>query len=564
MTPPLFASETKPMPSGGVSRPLAFALIVAVAAVWFLTLGPRHLLPSDEGRYAEIAREMFATGDWVTIRYNGLKYFEKPPFHLWATALAYHAFGVGDWQARLWVAVSGAGGLLVTMLGARRWFGSRVALLSGLVLLAAPTWAIASHFNSLDMSVSGALACVLAGLLLAQHPLASASQTRGWMWFTWAAMALAVLTKGLIGIVLPGMVVVVYTLIARDWALWRRLHLVSGALLMLAIAAPWFVLVSMRNPEFPYFFFIHEHWLRYTSSAHHRSAPWWYFVPQLVVGFLPWLALSRRMALAVRDDARGRGFRPVLLLGVWVAAIFVFFSLSGSKLPGYIVPIFPALAILAALALDRLEASTWARYVLASMVVIAAVLLAAATIALSSLGGAPDAPARVFATWIAATSALALAGLVLAWRLNRSAPDRSITLYSLTLFGFVSVGLLGHEAFGRKSSGVDLVASMQAILTPAMPIYSVRRLDHTLPYYLRRTTIMVEEPDELDFGTRQEPQKWLPTMGAFVNAWSSGPRALAIMSPATYAALRSDNVAMFPIAQDARRVVVANFAKPTP
>src|SRR5512141_1731609 len=109
-----------------------------VVAVWFGTLDARHLLRSDEGRYAEIAREMLVTGDWVTIRYNGLKYFEKPPFHLWMTAITYSAFGVGDWQARLWVALSGAAGMLMPMWAAHRWFGARVALLTGLVLLAAP------------------------------------------------------------------------------------------------------------------------------------------------------------------------------------------------------------------------------------------------------------------------------------------------------------------------------------------------------------------------------------------------------------------------------------------
>src|SRR5450755_5131294 len=110
-------------------------LIVAAAVVacaWFLTLDARHLLRTDEGRYAEIAREMLASGDWVTIRYNGLKYFEKPPFHLWMTALAFHAFGVGDWQARLWVALSGVVGLGMTMLAADRWFGRRAAWLTGL------------------------------------------------------------------------------------------------------------------------------------------------------------------------------------------------------------------------------------------------------------------------------------------------------------------------------------------------------------------------------------------------------------------------------------------------
>src|SRR5450755_380278 len=190
-------------------------LIVAAAVVactWFLTLDARHLLRSDEGRYAEIAREMLASGDWVTIRYNGLKYFEKPPFQLWMTALAYAAFGIGEWQARLWVGLSGVLGMLAMVAAARQWFGGWVGLLTGLVLLAAPAWNLGSHFNSLDMGVSAALACVLAGFLMAHHPSASPAATRNWMWFAWAAMAVAVLTKGLIGIVLPAIVLVVYTL----------------------------------------------------------------------------------------------------------------------------------------------------------------------------------------------------------------------------------------------------------------------------------------------------------------------------------------------------------------
>jgi 4-amino-4-deoxy-L-arabinose transferase-like glycosyltransferase len=96
----------------------AVAVVLIVVLAWFLPLGMRHLLPSDEGRYAEIAREMLASGDWITIRYNDLKYFEKPPFHMWMTAIAYAAFGIGEWQARLWVALSGAFGLGISMVAA--------------------------------------------------------------------------------------------------------------------------------------------------------------------------------------------------------------------------------------------------------------------------------------------------------------------------------------------------------------------------------------------------------------------------------------------------------------
>ncbi len=169
----------------------------------------------------------------------------------------------------------------------------------------------------------------------------------------WLAMGVAILTKGLVGMALPGLVLVIYTIITRDLGLWRRLHLVSGIALMLLIAVPWFWLVSERNPEFLHFFFIHEHWQRYTSNVHSRKS-----------AALLRAARARRFPAvagpgsahvrAVRERAgvtagsAPRPFQPALLAAIWAVAIFVFFSLSHSKLPGYILPIFPALASSAA------------------------------------------------------------------------------------------------------------------------------------------------------------------------------------------------------------------------
>ncbi len=552
-------------PARPAHQTLAFWAIVAiVGAVWFLTLDARHLLPTDEGRYAEIAREMFKSGDWVTIRYNGLKYFEKPPFHLWATVLAYEAFGVGEWQARLWSAISGAGGLAMAVVTAQRWFGRRAALLSGCVLLAAPAWNLAGHFNSLDIGVAFALTCAVGAFLMAQHPLASPAQARRWMWFAWAAMGVAVLTKGLIGIVLPGLALVVYSAVARDWALWRRLHIVSGLALFLLVTAPWFVIVSLRNPEFLQFFFIHEHWQRYTSNVHHRTGAWWYFGPQIVVGFLPWLGLLPRIARVVARDPREHVFRPALFLAVWVVVPLVFFSASSSKLPGYIIPIYPAMAILAGVALDDIDRIAWDRQIFAMLFVASVGLLAAPFIA--RLGSGPESMAsyHAFAPWVAAGCILGIAGLAYARFLNRRDTPLSIVAFSLAFFGLTTVVLSGHESFGRNSSGFALAAQVRAATLPAMPIYSVRLLDHTLPFYMRHITVMVESPDELAFGTQQEPDKWLPTVGAFVNEWKSSRRAAAIMSHDTYKGLREQGVVMFPVAEDGRRVAVTNFARPAP
>jgi 4-amino-4-deoxy-L-arabinose transferase-like glycosyltransferase len=561
--------SSSPTRQAGLPVGMVVFIAIAVLLVWFGTLDARHLLRPDEGRYAEISREMFVTGDWVTIRYNALKYFEKPPFHMWVTTIAYELFGVGDWQARLCVALSGILGLGMTMLATARWYGCRAGLLAGLVMLAMPMWSVAGHFNSLDMTLSGALACVLACMLLAQHPDTSAGARRAWMVACWAAMGVAILTKGLVGIALPGLVLVVYTLVTRDIGLWRRLHLPTGILAMLVVTVPWFWLISTKNPEFPRFFFIHEHWDRYTSTVHARKGSIWYFVPLLLAGMLPWLGLVPRMWEVVRDRAgavRGAGgkpFQPALLSLVWFAAIFVFFSMSGSKLPGYIVPVFPALAILAAVALDQISDKSWNRQINALLVLAVVGLIAAPVVATLERETNPNEVFRAFAVYIGVAFAVLLAGMLLARRLLRTrGVFPSVAAFALSMFLTCTIGLLGHEVMGRRASGVDMLPAIKAVLKDDMPLYGVGMLDHTLPFYLGRTLTMVAAPDELEFGTQQEPDKWIPTMEAFVAKWKDGQPALGIMSPETYDSLVAQHVPIYVVARDVRRVVASNFPPP--
>ena len=223
--------------------------------IWFGTLNYRHLIPSDEGRYAEMAREMLVTGDWITPRYNGYKYFEKPPLQIWASAIAFQAFGFGEWQARLWSALTGFLTILIIGFTGSRIFNPRAGWLGALVLASSPMWIISGHFNSLDMGLSAFMVSALCALLLAQT---SDNKTgrRNWMWLCWSMMSLATLSKGLIGAAIPAMVFIAYSISAWDWKIWSRLHIFSGTILFLAITAPWFFLVAQRNPEFLEFFFI--------------------------------------------------------------------------------------------------------------------------------------------------------------------------------------------------------------------------------------------------------------------------------------------------------------------
>ena len=199
-------------------------LLLAFAAIWFSNLEYRKLVNPDEGRYAEIPREMVASGDWTTPRLNDIKYFEKPALQYWATAVAFTLFGEHQWTARLWSALTGFLGVLMVFFTGRRLFGEEAGWNAALVLASSLLWVLIGHVNTLDMGVSFFLSAAVCAFLLAQHDAAQARARRLWMLACWAALALAVLSKGLIGLVLPGAALALYFLVERDWRLAGRLH----------------------------------------------------------------------------------------------------------------------------------------------------------------------------------------------------------------------------------------------------------------------------------------------------------------------------------------------------
>jgi 4-amino-4-deoxy-L-arabinose transferase-like glycosyltransferase len=546
------------------SKLLVWGLLLAFCIVWFYGLGARTLVPTDEGRYAEMAREMVTTNDWITPRLNGIKYFEKPPLQDWMNALTFKLFGLGEWQARLWTGLCGLLGIALVAHAGRRIFGERVGFTAAVVLASSFFWAALGHINTLDMGLAGMMTLALCGLLLAQRNDASARERRNWMLVCWAGMALAVLSKGLIGIVLPGAVLVLYTVIARDWAIWKRLHAGPGLLVFFAITAPWFVMVSLANPEFPYFFFIHEHLQRFTSKIHNRAGPWYYFIPILLLGIFPWLGvLAQSLWNGRRDETSG--FQPKKMLLIWSGFIFFFFSISGSKLPSYILPIFPALALLIACHLEQASHKS---------VVFAAGLLALFSVI--GLAFVPKIPAlgtdayalplyQSYTWWVGAAAVLAIIGSLAAIRLARRQKESAILVLAATGFIAGQLLILGHEPLGRYAAGVLHLPAIEAELTAQTPLYAVGRYEQSLPFYLRRTLILVEHADEMEFGLKQEPYLWLPTRDAFVAQWNAdhanGKKAVAILSLPAYDDFRKRGLPMRVIGQDPRRVIVVNDRK---
>ena len=545
-------------------RGLLLLLLLAFVVLWFIGLDYRHLVPSDEGRYAEMAREMFVTHDWITPRYNGYKYFEKPPLQTWANALTYAGFGIGAWQARLYTALTGLAGILVLAYTGTRVFNRSTGFFAALVLASAPYWFLMGHFETLDMGLSFWMEACLCALLLAQRAQLPGWRARLWMWVCWGSMALAVLSKGLVGIVLPGAVLVLYTLVARDWALWRRLYLGSGLVIFFAICVPWFVLVEQRNPGFLNFFFIVQQFERYLTPAQNRPGPPYYFIPVLLVGFLPWLSMSwQSVRYGWRLQRQNNGFSPVLLLIVWIVFIFIFFSVSHSKLLSYVLPVAPAIALLIGLYLPHVERAQLGRHLVGYAVLLVLGCFGALALLRAGDPRTPNALYRDYLVWVYAALVVGLAGIGLAMlklRASRTgATGPALVIFAAAWCLLLSIAGNGYEVFAVQRSGAPLAPAIKAALAklPAdAPFYSVRMLDHTIPFYAEHTTIMVETPDELAYGVSVEPQKWIPSVSQWIERWRADPAALALMSPETYQQLAKEGVPMRLVARDPRRVIV--------
>lgn len=539
-------------------------LFLLMAAVWFGNLEYRKLVRPDEGRYAEIAREMATSGDWVTPRLNDIKYFEKPALQYWITAGAYRLFGEHHWTARLWSALTGFLGIFFTAFAATRLFGREAGLLSAAVLGSSLLYTLIAHMNSLDMGMTFFMGGALMSFLLAQQDAASARANRLWMHVAWAALAFSVLSKGLMGIVLPGAVLVLYTLIERDFGLWKRLHLFSGIALFMAIAAPWFIAVSIANPEFFHFFFIHEHFERFLTKTHGRYEPWWWFIPVLAAGILPWIiTLIDSMARAWKvEPAAEQRFKPKRFLLIWAVFIFVFFSLSGSKLASYILPIFPALALLIGEHLSRIDGRRLFWQILPVAFLAAAGLLLAPNTVRFAGNELARGQYALFANWLLAASAIWLVGTVGALLLSyRDKVRGAIIALACSSLIAAQILLTGHDSLSATRSDYAIAEQIKPHLRPGAPFYSLEGYDQTLTFYLKRTVTLVAYQDEMAFGLAQEPEKllphkWLPDIESFKQAWVRQPYALAIMPHATYQQLSQQGLPMRVIARSVDKTAV--------
>ena len=524
------------------SRSALAVFWLGLALLWFLPLQRPHLFDPDEGRYAEIPREMVASGDWVTPRLDAIKYFEKPPLGYWATAAAFELFGQHAWTVRLWPALSGMLGLMLTFALGRRLYDQRAALLAVVVQASALLYVAMARIATLDMGLCFGLQIAMTALaLLVQPARAGEPPSARLPLLLGVGVAIAVLSKGLVGILIPAAVAVLFMLMHRDWRLPLRAQPWWALAVLLLLAAPWFVLVSVRNPEFAHFFFIFQHFQRYLSRAEFdRYQPAWFFLPVLALGLLPWTTL---LPAALRDGWRAAraGERASSLLLIWAAFVLLFFSMSQSKLTPYILPMLPALSLLTGRALARLPAARFSVH-LAAVAVLAGVI-ATAVLALWTLPAMAPLVARASAISIVGFAiAFALLGLgcaVGAWLAARGTLVAAACAAGVGALLLAQSGLLAADYLPRMRALVDLSQQLRPWVGASTHLYCVNAYLQPLPFYLGRTCTLVGYRGELDFGLRQQPWLALADLREFAADWQRQGDALAIVRPEDYQQLEA-------------------------
>ncbi len=462
----------------------------------FYHLGRLPLLDPDEGRNAEVAREMKDTHSFLTPTYDGLPYLDKPAFYFDVVAVSFTLFGENETAARLPSAIFAVLTLLLVFLFCRRVYGLRTASLAVLVLGTTPLFFAFARLVIFDMALTFFVcAALFAGFLALEA--GSAPDGRRYYAVTALATAFAVLVKGPVGLVLPLLGLLAYARVAKR--IGGRLFFAPANLLIFFLPVlAWFLGVSVQRPDFPYYGIVRETLSRLTSSSEfHRSAPWYYYFPVIVGVFFPWSMLLPELAVRGWQN-RSRAAEADKLLAVFVIVVVVFFSLSQSKLPGYVLPGLVALSILVARVFDLALRDQGSQ---------AGWLISRGTLLLALVSGATS---GVFATQRYGTASLfasihsrqfvraqvlflplilvltLTAAAALGARLSGSIPAM-MAAYVLVPVLLLAISGKALDAFAESESSRGLAQSIRGQVLGKPEVICYRCFPPGLPFYLKRT-----------------------------------------------------------------------------
>lgn len=524
-TPEVTASPAPPTTGWNSSRARWSSLLALFLLCWpiyFFRLGGWAFFDADEGRYGEIPRAMLATGDYITPMLNGVKFFDKPPLLYWGIAFFYQLFGVTEAAARLVPALAAVGAVYGAWALGRRMFGPRAGFLSGVILATCLVWPPMARVVLTDMLVSSLTFVAVAFWWLGRT--ATTTKARNWANFGfWTALGFGVLAKGPIACLLAFGTIGLYVLLSGEWKSLNGMGWLPGIVCLLIVAAPWYTLVQLHNPEFFKAFWIDQNFGRFLgklAEQDHANGPF-YFVGFLPIIFFPWTVFAPAAIIAGwkkiwpgRGQKRSEKGRAALYLVCGVVFPVAFFSSSSSKLITYILPVVPLMAVALAGYFEwhwQRTGERWSRAVAVGVVALAMVALVA------GIGGTIAGPRAVERLGASGTSVLIVSAAFIVWSVALVVAALKFRLkgaIAATALGFGLVLTLGTgivAALGPRLTIPSLLATIQPGLDAGGEAVTFD-FTQSLSFYTGKRIAMVDSPDEIRAGisylTPQERAKW--------------------------------------------------------
>ena len=328
---------------------ITLPLLLLAALTFFAGLGRGAITDSDEAFYAESSREMVASGDWLTPYYNYEPRFQKPVLYYWLTSATYLVTGAGEFGARLWAAIAGLGLVLVTAAAGRRWYDEATGLLAGAIVATSFGYFSIGRMALPDLPLTFCITLAIWAALVST--LEQERNPRKFVILAAVGLGLGFLTKGPVGIIIPVLVIVPVLMIERRSIALEPSDILLGFVIMLAIALPWYVVMWVTHGNaYLQGFFVGDNFERFATDRFNDPRPWWFYLPVVAGGMLPWTPLALAWLGPTTQWLRGRrsiGTIDLRLL-MWAILPLAFYSLSVGKQPRYVLPVLPPLALLLA------------------------------------------------------------------------------------------------------------------------------------------------------------------------------------------------------------------------
>lgn len=464
---------------------------VTVFLSFCFLLGSHPLIIPDEARYSEVAREMLVTHNFLTPMVDGIPFLDKPPLFYWIETLFIHLFGVNEWSVRIWPAIAATGGVLINYVLGCKLYTRRIGLMAALILATMLFYFAMAHFANLDLTVAlfinASLSCILIAIQTPDKP------NRSWLLIAYVFSGLAILTKGLIGIAFPAMILGIWILFLKRWRLLNSLKVHIGLPLILVMTLPWFIWANHQNPGLIHYIVIVQQFERFVGQQFNDHHGCWFYPTIVLLGTLPWTTYVCRAVVSGIRDQMTKQNPTVLFLLIWPLSILIFFSLPASKMAGYSLPLFAPLALLSAIYFDQQRFTHMTSAILFSMLGLCGFLIIYGPFHILS-------QALITTVWIFSSAFLLAAGLL--WVCAKRASSLNNFLIVLSLGILINFNVILSISTEYQAAGLPttlpVINTLKRHLKPGDIVVSYKLYAQDLPFYLHHTVKLSYNPNNPD------------------------------------------------------------------